>query len=203
MNNQEAIEVLSEYNKWRTSKPPYDDCENSILRYTPREITKAIDIAINELRKTIAGPELNPLHVRLIRCITPNAKCNTPRDEAEMRAWNKVKSWVKEKHVETIEQFYKAKKSENADETWKRKHGVSALLNQFGEQIDLADSFLFKNKPVFQAKNEPQGWKIAADCIANQLDCAPELRKELTLAKSWDKVLPHVQSIILEQLNRK
>ena len=85
--------------------------------------------------------DLDDLHCRIIRCITPHSKCDTARDDSEMRAWRKVKGRVKADDVEVIEQFYRAGKSEQCDPTWKRKTGVTQLLNQWTEQVELAREF--------------------------------------------------------------
>jgi hypothetical protein len=84
--------------------------------------------------------ELHPLHARIIRLITPQSKCDRKRDESEMRAWRKVKGQVTEADVVRLERFYALPKSKDCDATWKRKTGVTQLLNQFTEQVELAAS---------------------------------------------------------------
>ena len=194
--------------KWRKAEKPYE--KPSSIPFSPEKYTEAIDAAIKEMKislKQTDNSSLKPLHCRLIRCITPNSKCNSGRDGAEMRAWEKVEKWLMEKDVETIEKFYKVKKSEEFDETWKRKHGVSALLNQLREQIDLAESYLSKNKSKngedtpFE-REIPRGWREIADRVANQEDCSPNLKKVLIETMLWKHLPPHVQSIIIEE-NRK
>jgi hypothetical protein len=84
---------------------------------------------------------LDPLHVRIIRCITPRSKCERPRDSAELRAWQKVKGHVTEADVVALEAFYGMAKGAECDATWRRKNGVTALLNQLTEQVELAREF--------------------------------------------------------------
>lgn len=82
--------------------------------------------------------KLHPLHVRLVRCIRPNSKCDKPRDVAELRAWKRVADRVGEAEVALLESFYALPKARECDATWRRKTGVTALLNQFTEQVELA-----------------------------------------------------------------
>lgn len=84
-------------------------------------------------------PDLHPLHCRLIRCVFPKSKCDRARDPAEMRAWKKARSVVREADVEKLEWFYGLAKSAECDPTWKRKSGVAQLLNQLTEQVELAE----------------------------------------------------------------
>lgn len=49
MNLTKAIEILEKMNLWRQSLPPYDSLENT-MPYRPSEFSKAIDIAIKELK---------------------------------------------------------------------------------------------------------------------------------------------------------
>lgn len=47
---RKAIEILSEFNKWRRGLPPYDVWGEK-LPYSPTEIGEAIDCAIEKLKK--------------------------------------------------------------------------------------------------------------------------------------------------------
>lgn len=197
MKTQETLKILTEHSKWRRGIKPYN--KPGTMPYSATIYGEALDDAIEKLKKLVTEETgLSPLRVRLIRCITPNAKCEYKRDVAENRAWDKVKGWVLEEHVKIIEEFYKADKSEAADETWRRKYGVAALFNQLREQIDLGENYLEKNKPKIERHKEPQGWIETALSLANDPECPPNLRKELILAKSWSKIPSHLQSIILE-----
>jgi hypothetical protein len=82
--------------------------------------------------------DLHPLHCRIIRLITPKSKCDTPRDKKEMAAWRKAKSLITEADVENLEWLYAQPKSADCDATWKKKTGVSQILNQFRDQADAA-----------------------------------------------------------------
>lgn len=85
--------------------------------------------------------KLDSLHARLIQVFTPNFKTSIPRPSSEMREWKKVKSWITESDVREIERFYKIPKSKNCDATWKQKSGVTQMLREFAEQIDIARQF--------------------------------------------------------------
>jgi len=199
MNKTKAIEILTEMNRWRQAKNPYN--KPNTLPYKPSEFTEAIDFAIKSLS---AGEkkenEMNPFRARLIRCITPNSKCSLPRDPSEDRAWEKVEKWVTQDQVRSIEVFYAADKSPEGDETWKRKHGTTALFNQLREQIDLAESFIEKSKPKPKKDKGPDGWEKVAQEIASDTQCPANLRKTMTLAKTWADIPPQAQSIIWEKL---
>lgn len=81
---------------------------------------------------------IDPLHERIVCCFTPQFRRNLKRDAAELRAWAKVKNIVTVGDVEAIEQFYRLPKSLEFDLTWRRKGGVTQLMNQWVEQVDLA-----------------------------------------------------------------
>ena len=196
-----AIEVLTEVNRWRRGQGKYQTKQE--MPFNPEKLGEAMDVAIKELGKLTSGEnQLHPFRIRLIRCIVPNSKCSYPRDIAEDRAWKKVSDWIKEEHVIALEKFYKANKSETADETWKRKLGVCALLNQLREQVDLAETFNSKSKKQFKVASEPKGWRQVAEAISNEPECPQKLRKELVLARSWSSISPHVQSILIERINK-
>ena len=104
---------------------------------------------------------------RIIRCITPSSKLDTPRDKAEVRAWENAKSMITSEDVEIVERFYRLKKSPNQDFTWNRKSGVAALLNQWTSQVEYAKSMKAKpsNSPAWPPMPkklelpEPDDWK--------------------------------------------
>ena len=84
---------------------------------------------------------LSDLHCRIIRCITPNSKCDRARDSAEMRAWKNNKAKIEAEDVALVEKFYRAPKSKDCDATWQRKNGVTQLLNQWTAQVEAAGSW--------------------------------------------------------------
>lgn len=48
MTKEEAKKILTEYQSYRRAEPPYDGWGVK-FRYTPTEIGKALDVAINNL----------------------------------------------------------------------------------------------------------------------------------------------------------
>jgi hypothetical protein len=88
----------------------------------------------------LKGEILDPLHAQIIRIITPSSKCDRPRQTAEMRAWKKWGPEVTPEDVEQVQWFYSLPKSEKSDETWRRKCGVTQLINQWTEQVELAEA---------------------------------------------------------------
>lgn len=95
-----------------------------------------------ESKKNAQGMDLDPLRVRIIRCITPHSGCARERDGAEDRAWKKISGRVRAEDVEVVERLYGLEKSGECDATWKRKTGVTQLMNQWTEQVELAREFL-------------------------------------------------------------
>jgi len=51
MKKSKALIILESFQKWRRSEPPYE--ESGSLEYTPTEIGKAIDYAIQTLKKVL------------------------------------------------------------------------------------------------------------------------------------------------------
>ena len=80
---------------------------------------------------------IDPLHRRLILCILSRVS-GKKRPGAERKAWDKVKGTVTERDVKTLEEFYALPKSKEHDNTWHKKNGVAALLNQLTEQVEYA-----------------------------------------------------------------
>lgn len=150
-----------------------------------------------EMDGEIKIPEL---YKRIIRCITPNCRFDTPRDSKELKAWNNAKSKITSKDIELMQWFYGLPKSEESDPTWSRKQGVAALLNQWTSQVNYAS--LMKEKAAPPPKQaDPPGWQEACERIANEPDCNPNLQKILILAKEWKDVPVHVQSIVIQEIN--
>jgi len=58
-----------------------------------------------------------------------------------MAAFRKVKANITDADVALVEDFYKQPKSTECDQTWNRKSGVTQLLNQWTQQVDLARAF--------------------------------------------------------------
>lgn len=50
MTLDECINLLTEHQRWRTSKPPYDGV-GKLPSYSGADLTKAIDCAIEELHR--------------------------------------------------------------------------------------------------------------------------------------------------------
>lgn len=55
MDSKEALGILAEFNRWRRGEGKYawneDPAKNAECPYSPKAIGKAIDIAINEMKK--------------------------------------------------------------------------------------------------------------------------------------------------------
>lgn len=49
MTKETAIQILTEMNKWRRARPPYDDVEQRAIPYSSTEYGEALDHAISEL----------------------------------------------------------------------------------------------------------------------------------------------------------
>lgn len=56
MKLQEAVKIVEEYQKWRTSKPPYDGC-GVLLPYEPSELTQALDTLIAHAKQPVQVTE--------------------------------------------------------------------------------------------------------------------------------------------------
>ena len=50
MNINQAIDILTEHNKWRRALPPYDSLPPNQPVATPKEVGEAIDVAIETLK---------------------------------------------------------------------------------------------------------------------------------------------------------
>ena len=83
---------------------------------------------------------LDLLHCRVVRCITPNSKCDRPRDAKETQAWKKAKSHITAADVAVVEAFYRLPKAKDCDQTWNRKTGVTQLINQWTDQVEMAEA---------------------------------------------------------------
>lgn len=56
MDEKEALHILSEFQKYRTSKPPYHkDYPPKLFEYSGRKLTEAIDTAIQVLTLKTEG----------------------------------------------------------------------------------------------------------------------------------------------------
>ena len=77
------------------------------------------------------------LEGRLIRLINPNAK-RTELNPKELSSLKKVNAVIHEHDMELLEFFFGLEKSKDYDQTWKRKQGISTILNNLQDQLDLA-----------------------------------------------------------------
>jgi hypothetical protein len=85
--------------------------------------------------------ELPELRRRIICCIQKTVRAGS-RDKSEDVAWKKVKDREDlAEEIELLEKFYAVPKAESCDQTWKRKVGVVQLMNQWVEQLELADAY--------------------------------------------------------------
>ena len=77
------------------------------------------------------------LEGRLIKLINPNAR-RTKLNPKELSSLKKVDEPIKEHDMELLEFFFGLEKSKDYDQTWKRKQGISTILNNLQDQLDLA-----------------------------------------------------------------
>jgi len=84
------------------------------------------------------------LRLKLIKIFSPNPRQR--RSDRENEAWKHRVSEVNAKDVEILIKFYEEQRGKEADQTWKRKLGVVDLLNDYTEQVELADAFFHKGK---------------------------------------------------------
>jgi hypothetical protein len=94
----------------------------------------------NEKKQTGVKPSIHQvenIEPRIIKLLSPSAK-RTELNPKERSSLNKVLTPIKEHDMELLEFFFGLEKSKSYDQTWKRKQGISTILNNLQDQLDLA-----------------------------------------------------------------
>ena len=78
-----------------------------------------------------------------------------PRDGSEERAWQKLRPFIREEDVQTLEDFYRLPKSEEYDRTWQRRKDARHLMYHWQEQLELArEHFVYQRKKFLGEENK-------------------------------------------------
>jgi len=94
----------------------------------------------NEKQQTGGKPSIHQvenIEQRIIKLLSPSAK-RTELNPKERYSLSQVLTPIKEHDMELLEFFFGLEKSKSYDQTWKRKQGISTILNNLQDQLDLA-----------------------------------------------------------------
>ena len=94
----------------------------------------------NEKKRVEVKPSIHRaenIEPRIIKLLSPSAK-RTELNPKERSSLDKVLAPIEEHDMELLEFFFSLEKSKNYDQTWKRKQGISTILNNLQDQLDLA-----------------------------------------------------------------
>ena len=100
-------------------------------------VKENVNVKVNVKENVNDKHRVENLEGRLIRLINPNAK-RTELNPKELSSLRKVNAVIHEHDMELLEFFFRLEKSEDYDQTWKRKQGISTILNNLQDQLDLA-----------------------------------------------------------------
>lgn len=96
----------------------------------------------NKKNKNNNKDNIGPLRMQLIQIFTPNPRQN--RSTRETTAWNKIKGDIHANEVDLLTRFYAEPKNTDFDSTWHRKGTLITLLNNYSEQVEIAQTFYDK-----------------------------------------------------------
>lgn len=127
---------------------------------------------------------------RVAKIIKPNISETEPRPKKERDAWKKLASKPSLEEIELMEWFYRLPKSDRADETWRRKMDVPALINNWQDQREVAEQlrsrFVMENglgNGNVQKKESPPYSEDSNDPFAWVVRRPPAAKKESPLKK--------------------
>lgn len=93
MTKEEALEVLREFNLWRRGEGKYKwsetPSENEPLPYTPKEVGKALDVAIAVLKKDVELEAINKIPTEEETKSSPLCERGATEDEV----YNRKAEW--------------------------------------------------------------------------------------------------------------
>lgn len=123
-----------------TNKPLTGDQQTTNKPLTTNKNDKNKKNEKNEKKQTGGKPSIHQvenIEPRIIKLLSPSAK-RTELNPKERSSLNKVLTPIKEHDMELLEFFFGLEKSKSYDQTWKRKQGISTILNNLQDQLDLA-----------------------------------------------------------------
>ena len=113
---------------------------------------------------------------RVAKIIKPNISETEPRPKKERDAWKRLSPKPTLEEIELMEWFYRLPKSDRADETWRRKMDVPAMINNWQDQREVAEQlrsrFVMENglgngnvqkkesPPYSEDSNDPFAWVV-------------------------------------------
>ena len=136
-----------------TNKPLTGDQQTTNKPLTTNKNDKNKKNEKNEKKQTGGKPSIHQvenIEPRIIKLLSPSAK-RTELNPKERSSLNKVLTPIKEHDMELLEFFFGLEKSKSYDQTWKRKQGISTILNNLQDQLDLA----YEMKEALR-KSQPQ-----------------------------------------------